>query len=84
MKGATTMQIDTLSRLVRESRYPLDENEIAAAILARITMPAYTPALRRAPRRRQVRSFHPATHATSFRLVRPQRRGVPGQAIRTA
>lgn len=84
MKGATTMQIDTLSRLVHESRYPIDENEIAAAIITRITMPAYTPALRRVPRRRHVRSFHPATQVTSFRLVRPQRRGMPGQSVRTA
>ncbi|HEX3872569.1 MAG TPA: hypothetical protein VHW26_00380 [Solirubrobacteraceae bacterium] len=75
MKGATTMQIDTLSRLVRESRYPLDENEIAAAILARITMPVFTPPLGRSRRRRQVRSFHPARHVSSFRLIRAPRRG---------
>jgi hypothetical protein len=66
----TTMQIDTLSRLVRESRYPLDDDEIAAAILARITMPALTPTLGRAPRLRSVRSFHPARNVSSFRLIR--------------
>jgi hypothetical protein len=67
----TTMQIDTLSRLVHESRYQIDENEIAEAILARITTPAaLTPAFKRPPRRRSVRSFHPARHASSFRLIR--------------
>ncbi|HEY5195795.1 MAG TPA: hypothetical protein VIJ51_02075 [Solirubrobacteraceae bacterium] len=70
------MQIDTLSRLVRESRYPLDDNAIAEAILARITMPVLTPPLRRSRRRRSVRSFHPARHVSSFHLVRPPRRAV--------
>lgn len=64
------MQNDTLTRLVRESRYPLDENEIASAILTRITMPAMTPVLAHRPRRRSVRSFHPARHVSSFRLIR--------------
>jgi hypothetical protein len=74
------MQIETLSRLVRESRYPLDDNEIAEAIFARITMPVLTPPLGRFPRRRSVRSFHPARHVSSFRLIRQPRRGVGGPA----
>jgi hypothetical protein len=73
------MQIDTLSRLVRESRYPLDNDEIAEAILARITMPVLTPPLRRFPRRRSVRSFHPARHISSFHLAHPPRRAVARQ-----
>lgn len=64
------MQNDTLTRLVRESRYPLDDEEIAAAILTRITMPALIPVLAPRPRRRSVRSFHPARHVSSFHLVR--------------
>ncbi|HWH11965.1 MAG TPA: hypothetical protein VG165_12615 [Solirubrobacteraceae bacterium] len=70
------MQIDTLSRLVRESRYPLDNDEIAEAILARITMPVLTPQLRPSHRRRSVRSFHPARHISSFHLVRSPRRRI--------
>jgi hypothetical protein len=73
MKGAA-MQIETLCRLVRESRYTVADDELAEAILARITMPAVTPAFKRRPRRRSVRSFHPARHVSSFRLVRE---GVP-------
>jgi hypothetical protein len=70
------MQIDALSRLVHESRYQIDENEIAGAILARIMTPALTPAFKRPPRRRSVRSFHPSRNASSFRLIR-QGRPIP-------
>ncbi len=69
MKGAH-MQNETLCRLVRESRYTVDETELAEAIFARIMMPVLTPTLRRSPRRRAVRSFHPARHVSSFRLIR--------------
>jgi hypothetical protein len=69
------MQINTICRLVRESRYPIDEAVIAEAILARITMPQLTPPLGRPSRSRMIRSFHPTRQASSFRLARP-RRGV--------
>jgi hypothetical protein len=66
------MQTDTYRRLVRESRYPIDEGLVAEAILARISMPAMTPELARLPRRRTVRSFRPCRNASSFRLARPR------------
>jgi|GraSoiStandDraft_51_1057287.scaffolds.fasta_scaffold246957_2 hypothetical protein len=64
------MQNEALCRLVRESRYTVDDTELAAAIFARIAMPVLTPPLRRSRRRRAVRSFHPARHVSSFRLIR--------------
>jgi hypothetical protein len=81
------MKIDTLSQLVRESRYPFDEAAIADAILARIMIPEVAPPLRRSSRAvsraRAVRSFHPSRQASSFRLARPRRRML-GPATRLA
>ena len=65
-----TMQNELLCRLVRESRYTVDDTKIAEAIFARIATPVPALTLRRSPRRRAVRSFHPARHVSSFRLVR--------------
>ncbi len=64
------MQNAELCRLVRESRYTVDDTKIAEAILVRIAMPVPALALRRSSRRRAVRSFRPARHVTSFRLIR--------------
>jgi len=64
------MENETLCRLVRESRYTIDEAEVAKAIFGRIAMPVLTPTLGRPPRRRTVRSFHPARNVSSFRLIR--------------
>ena len=64
------MENETLCRLVRESRYAVDDTQIAEAILARITMSFHTPPFRRPHRRRAVRSFRPARHISSFRLIR--------------
>lgn len=76
-------QIDRLSRLVSDSLYPMDEQAIAEAILARASLRQRVPGIAfrnderagarddvvPAMRRSSVRSFRPTTRARSFQLT---------------
>ena len=72
-------RVTTLKQLVADSTYPIDEAQIAEAILVRTLAQRLVPdlAFRCAPQEQpEVRSFRAHRGARSFRLARSERRSV--------
>lgn len=69
MRGITMQRAQLLRQLVLDSRYVVDEELVAAAVIARSLTRRAVPEVvfRNDQRGPQVRSFRPTTQARSFR-----------------